>query len=236
MSGIAALALIGGAVPIDGSQSPLLAQVEHRTSTIDFHAALGPHGRWEHHNRWGEVWAPADRPRDWRPYTRGHWAYTDEWGWYWISDGDEQDWGWVAFHYGRWVYDPDMGWIWIRGTEWGPAWVGWRRGEHRVGWAPLAPDEVLVEVEQRPQEWVFVHDSELIAPRIVDVILPEREYDAYIHETVVVNRTVVEDRERIAVNPGIEPEYVAAAVGHPLRPVEVRPPVRRGKRDRSARE
>jgi AhpD family alkylhydroperoxidase len=43
----------------------------------EFRAALEPYGRWQRHARWGEVWTPADRPRDWRPYTVGHWAYTD---------------------------------------------------------------------------------------------------------------------------------------------------------------
>jgi hypothetical protein len=58
-----------------------------------------------------------------------------------------------------------------------------------------------------------------------DAVLTPDEYDAFIRETVVVNRTIVEERERIAINPGIEPEFVAAAVGRPLVPVEVRPPV-----------
>jgi hypothetical protein len=92
----------------------------------------------------------------------------------------------------------------------------------------LPPDEILVEVEEQPQEWIFIRDRDFVAPRIVDVILPPREYDVFIRETVVVNRTIVEERERIAINPGIEPEFIAAAVGRPLVPVEVRPPVLAG--------
>src|SRR5262249_59175189 len=61
-----------------------------------------------------------------------------------------------------------------------------------------------------------------------EVMLPPGEYDVFIGETVVVNRTIVEERERVAINPGIEPEFIAAAVGHPLVPVEVRPPVLAG--------
>src|SRR6266536_1033864 len=116
----------------------------------DFHTALTPYGSWERHRRWGEVWVPASMPRDWRPYTRGHWAYTEEWGWYWISD--EDDFGWITYHYGRWVFDRDLGWIWIPRSEWGPAWVDWRRGGRHIGWAPLPPEEILVEVEESPQE------------------------------------------------------------------------------------
>ncbi len=137
-------AIVGGASLIDGSMTPAPAQAQTRTSvSVDFHAVLDPHGRWERHSRWGEVWLPVNRPRDWRPYTDGHWAYTEEWGWYWISAQDEEDWGWVAFHYGRWVFDPDLGWIWIPRNEWGPGWVDWRRGGNRVGWAPLPPDDSI---------------------------------------------------------------------------------------------
>ena len=48
--------------------------------------ALEPHGRWQQHSRWGEVWIPANRSRDWRPYTVGRWVHTEEWGWYWVED------------------------------------------------------------------------------------------------------------------------------------------------------
>ena len=179
------------------------------------------------------MWIPANRPRDWRPYTDGHWGYTEEWGWYWISADDEQDWGWVAFHYGRWVFDPQLGWIWIPRTEWSPGWVDWRRGArggvHHVGWAPLPPDDIVVEVERTPAVWVFVRDRDFIAPRIRDVVIEQREYDVLFRETVVVNRTIiVDERQHIAVNPGIEPTFIAAAVGRPLHPIEVRPAVLAG--------
>src|SRR5262245_54756021 len=229
LGSVAAVAIVGGASLIDGSVTSAPAQAQTRTSvSVDFHAVLDPYGRWDRHSRWGEVWLPGHRSRDWRPYTHGHWAYTDEWGWYWISAQDEEDWGWVAFHYGRWVFDPDLGWVWIPRHEWGPGWVNWRRGGQHVGWAPLPPDEILLEVEEQPQVWIFVRDRDFVAPRIVDVILPPREYDVFIRETVVVNRTIVEERERIAINPGIEPEFIAAAVGRPLVPVAVRPPVLAG--------
>ena len=73
----------------------------------------------------------------------GRWVYTEEWGWYWVSDEEEADWGWVAFHYGRWAHDRRLGWFWVPGDEWAPAWVDWRRGDDYVGWAPLPPDEVM---------------------------------------------------------------------------------------------
>src|SRR5262249_22193589 len=90
---------------------PLLSTAHAQGVALDvqFRTALAPHGRWQRHDRWGEIWIPARRDRDWRPYTAGHWVYTDEWGWYWVSD---EDFGWVTYHYGNWVLDPRLGWVW----------------------------------------------------------------------------------------------------------------------------
>src|SRR5712691_6531615 len=134
LGSVAAVAIVSAASLIDGSMTPAPAQAETRTSvSVDFHAVLDPHGRWERHSRWGEVWLPVNRPRDWRPYTDGHWAYTEE-----------------------------LGWNWIPRNEWGPGWVDWRRGGNRVGWAPLPPDEILVDVEEWPQVWIFVRDRDCL--------------------------------------------------------------------------
>ena len=174
--------------------------------------------------RWGEVWIPTQVEAGWRPYKVGHWNYTNEWGWFWISD---EDWGWVTYHYGRWVLDADLGWIWIPRKEWGPAWVRWRHGHGHIGWAPLPPDEVIVDVEEHdePTYWVFVRETDFLAPRIDRVVMRETEVRTVFSETVEVNRTVVVEDRGFAVNPGIEPAYAAAAIGRPIRPVEVRPPV-----------
>jgi hypothetical protein len=121
-----------------GSLTPAYAQLSD-----EFQQALAPYGEWRQHPRWGDVWVPDQRPRGWRPYSVGHWVYTDDWGWYWISDDDEADWGWVTYHYGRWILERGFGWFWVPGNDWGPAWVDWRRGDRYVGWAPLAPDDVI---------------------------------------------------------------------------------------------
>jgi hypothetical protein len=98
---------LGASWPIvEGAFAPVLAQ-ERVEVSADFRVALQPYGHWQQHSRWGEVWVPADRPRDWRPYTVGHWGYTDDWGWYWISDQEEDAWGWVVYHYGHWVLDAE---------------------------------------------------------------------------------------------------------------------------------
>ena len=199
----------------------------------EFRAALEPYGRWQRHARWGEVWTPADRPHDWRPYTVGHWAYTDDWGWYWVSDEPEARWGWVAYHYGRWIFDDALGWCWVPGDEWSPAWVQWRRarqGLDYVGWAPLPPDDVIVEYVEEPRFWIFVAGPDFIAPQIAPLILPVARYNVFINETVIVNRTVLVAGHggRFAVNPGISPAMVAAATRRPLRTYDVRPTVLAG--------
>jgi hypothetical protein len=137
-------------------------------------------GGGEQHSRWGEVWIPTKVARDWRPYTVGRWVYTNDWGWYWVSDQAEDNWGWVTFHYGRWVLDRGLGWVWVAGKEWGPGWVQWRRGTEYVGWAPLPPDEIVVEYRDEPDAWIFVRSRDFVAPRLESVILPARQQDVFI--------------------------------------------------------
>jgi hypothetical protein len=213
----------------DGQVAQAQAQV---SVSIGFRDALEPYGRWQRHSRWGEVWVPARRTQNWRPYQTGHWVYTDEWGWYWISNDDEVEWGWVTYHYGRWINDASYGWAWIPGEEWGPAWVDWRRGDDFVGWAPLAPDEIIVETRDDPQFWVFVRPRDLVAPRAYVVFLPPQQRTIYFQRTVIVNSTIVIDNrgQRIAVNPGIPPAYIAAASQRPLPTYQVRPRVFAGTR------
>ena len=219
-------ALMLASVPIlAGAIAPAQAQAGVKA---EFRLALEPYGKWQTVSRWGDVWVPANRPRDWQPYTVGHWVYTDDWGWYWASDQPEDAWGWVTYHYGRWVLVADLGWAWVPAEEWGPGWVQWRRGAQHVGWAPLPPEEVVVEFREKPEVWVFVRIRDFTAPRITAVLVPARERETFIRETVVENRTIVIREQRIAVNPGIPPTFIAAAVGRPLRSYDVRPRILAG--------
>src|SRR5262245_2334435 len=216
---LASAPIIAGTVP---------AQAQPAVS--EFRVALEPYGEWMRHARWGEVWVPFNVSRNWRPYTVGRWVHTDEWGWYWVSADSEADWGWITYHYGRWVFDRELGWVWIARREWGPAWVQWRRGATHIGWAPLPPDEIVAEYYDEPEVWTFVRGRDFASPRLVSVILPVREYHTFIRDTVVVNRSVLisERGPAFAVNPGIAPAIVAAAVGRPLRNFDVRPRVLAG--------
>src|SRR5712691_4217075 len=86
LAGVVAALLLAGA-PVAGFMiTPAQAQA---SISVQFRTALQDHGRWQRHSRWGDVWIPSNRPRDWRPYTNGHWVYTDDWGWYWIEDDAE---------------------------------------------------------------------------------------------------------------------------------------------------
>jgi hypothetical protein len=193
----------------------------------DFHEALADFGQWVPHPRWGEVWVPANVNADWAPYRFGHWVYTDEWGWYWVSD---EEFGWITYHYGRWLPDSELGWVWIPGGDWSPAWVSWRRGDEAVGWAPMMPDDVIDEYEERPDVWCFVRPEEVFAPRVAFVAFPRTQMNVLVRQTVIVNRTVfVQQAGRRAIaNPGIPPAFIAAKVGHPIATVAVQPHVLMG--------
>ena len=91
----------------------------------DFFQNLAPYGQWIEDPKMGYVWSP-EVEGNFRPYyTNGHWAMTD-YGNTWVSD---YAWGWACFHYGRWTFDSYYGWLWVPGSDWGPAWVAWRKGE-----------------------------------------------------------------------------------------------------------
>jgi hypothetical protein len=131
------------------------------------------------------------------------------------------------------VLDPDEGWIWIPGREWAPAWVTWRRGGHRVGWAPQPPDEIYVEIRDDPHYWVFVEPRRLLSVHIWSDVEPAWHHAEFLQDTVIVNRTVIV-RERgpiFAVNPGVEPDFIAREAGEPIRTYDVRPRILAGTAD-----
>ena len=146
-------------------------------------------------------------------------------GW---EDVDEANWGWITYHYGRWYLDADDGWVWISGDEWSPGWVDWRYGDQVIGWAPLAPEDVMDLVEERPEFWVFMNGRDFTAPRVDLVMLPPREASVVFGDTALVNRPVELRDRHFAVNPGIPAAFVAAAYGRPLQAFEVRPRVLAG--------
>lgn len=127
-----------------------------------FYDQLGQYGTWVQHPDYQYVFIPTNVGPDWRPYQEGRWVWTDQYGWYWES---YEPFGWATYHYGRWGYDPSYGWFWVPGDTWSPAWVTWRRGGGRTGWAPIAPDRPGYAVGRAnyyappvAESWVFVED------------------------------------------------------------------------------
>ncbi|GLK82588.1 DUF6600 domain-containing protein [Ancylobacter defluvii] len=127
-----------------------------------FYDQLGDYGSWVEHPDYQYVFIPSNVAPGWRPYQEGRWVWTDAYGWYWES---YEPFGWATYHYGRWGYDPAYGWFWVPGDTWAPAWVTWRRGGGRTGWAPIAPERPGYAVGRAAQysapvaeSWVFVED------------------------------------------------------------------------------
>ena len=133
-----------------------------------FHDALSPYGNWvDLPGR--TVWVPnaAVVGAHFRPYdSGGRWVYTDE-GWYF-----ETAWGWgaIPFHYGRWMFEAPYGWVWVAGYDWAPAWVDWSYGGGYVGWAPLPPSGVSVEIDS--PHWYYVEERHFAEPHVAIHVLP----------------------------------------------------------------
>ncbi|MFD2030415.1 DUF6600 domain-containing protein [Ancylobacter dichloromethanicus] len=144
----------------------------------------GQYGTWVEHPDYQYVFIPADVGPGWRPYQEGRWVWTDAYGWYWES---YEPFGWATYHYGRWGYDPAFGWFWVPGDTWAPAWVTWRRGGGRTGWAPVAPDRPGYAIG-RPdhyappvaESWVFVEDRYIAEENLAAHVAPIPEINIYL--------------------------------------------------------
>jgi hypothetical protein len=198
--------------------------------TVDFfYDALDPYGEWIELERYGYAFRPnTNQVAMWRPYTDGGWVYT-EYGWTWRSN---EPFGWATYHYGRWAKLPRLGWVWIPGTEWGPAWVSWRRSSDYVGWAPLPPDAwsssgfnagVDSYFDIGPGLYTFLRVADFGEPNYVDrVIEPERNV-TIINNTVNITKTVyrVVNNRTTIVNEGPELTVINNAARRPVQQLKV---------------
>ncbi|MCK0209181.1 hypothetical protein MWN33_14190 [Starkeya koreensis] len=177
-------------LPALAQDAPIrLAQAgpQDAAATMDvnlFYDQLGRFGTWVAHPDYDYVFIPANVGPGWRPYQEGRWVWTEQYGWYWES---YEPFGWATYHYGRWGYDPAYGWFWVPGDTWAPAWVTWRRGGGRTGWAPVAPDRPGFAVGQ-PQyyappvaeSWVFVEDRYMAEEDIAIHVAPIPQINVYL--------------------------------------------------------
>src|SRR5258705_84745 len=205
-----------------------VAQAPGADVSIDFSYDNLSGGNWIDVEGYGYGWQPdvAVSDPNWRPYSDGYWAYTD-YGWTWIS---YEDFGWAAYHYGRWARLADYGWVWLPGNdlEWGPAWVSWRTGGDRIGWAPLPPRGTGIVYEEQPigarvdieydigPEYYNFCDVRFIGePVLRDRIFPPAQNVTYITNTVNVTNITVQNN--IVYNYG--PDY-AVVNRYSSRPIQ----------------
>ncbi len=186
-----------------------------------FHDNLGSYGDWREVGDYGYCWQPRDVDRDWRPYNDGRWLYTDA-GWTWDS---EEPYSWAVYHYGRWVRVDRIGWVWVPGTEWGPAWVSWRRSAHHVGWAPLPPEarfshsigfgaRVDADFDIGPTNYNFVEVRNFGAPRLRTVIIEPRENITIIHQTTNITRITYVNN--VVYNEGPQYDVISRESAQPI--------------------
>lgn len=187
-----------------------------------FHDNLEAYGDWREVGDYGYCWQPRDVDRDWRPYSDGHWLYTDA-GWTWDS---EEPYSWAVYHYGRWARVAHVGWVWVPGTEWGPAWVSWRRSERHVGWAPLPPDaefrhatgfgsRVDADYDIGPTYYSFVETRNFGAPHLRTVIIRPRENITIIRQTTNITRITYVNN--IVYNEGPQYDVISRESAQPIR-------------------
>lgn len=180
------------------------SQARAEQSVDFFYDALDPYGDWVQVEGRGYCWRP-HVDRGWRPYTDGGWVSTD-YGWTWRSN---EPFGWAVYHYGRWTHAPRLGWIWVPGTEWGPAWVSWRRSDEYVGWAPLPPDAYSASgftasvdsyFDIGPGLYAFLRVADFGEPTYVGRVVQPEQNVTIIHQTVnVTNVTYQTVQNRVSI-------------------------------------
>ncbi|WP_024280514.1 DUF6600 domain-containing protein [Xanthobacter sp. 126] len=179
---VPAVASLAFATPATAQQAQKRSQGQpqqagrERVDINIFYEPLAEHGSWVRHPDYDYVFVPSGLDASWRPYQEGRWLWTDDYGWYWDS---AEPFAWATYHYGRWGYEPAYGWFWVPGDTWAPAWVTWRSGGGKTGWAAIAPDSRgyaygAPRVMDPPvaESWVFVDNRYLAAPELALHVAP----------------------------------------------------------------
>jgi hypothetical protein len=205
-----------------GTSIPEARAASLRFSVDFFHDNLDSFGDWREVGDYGYCWQPRDVDPNWRPYSDGRWLYTDS-GWTWDSD---EPYAWAVYHYGRWARVDQIGWVWVPGTEWGPAWVSWRRSPGYVGWAPLPPEaefnrdagfngRVDADYDIGPTNYSFVEVRNFGSPRLRTVIVEPRENITIIQQTT--NITQITYVNNVIFNGGPQYDTISRESAQPIR-------------------
>ena len=212
--------ILSVAILVGTTIAPAKAAVE--VSVDFFHDNLDSYGDWREVGDYGYCWQPRDVSRNWRPYSDGHWLYTDA-GWTWNS---EEPYSWAVYHYGRWARVDRIGWVWVPGTEWGPAWVSWRRSPRHVGWAPLPPEALFshsvgfsarvdADYDIGPTNYSFVEVRNFGAPRLREFIVEPRQNLTIINQTTNITRVTYVNN--VVYNEGPQYDVISRETAQPIR-------------------
>jgi hypothetical protein len=187
-----------------------------------FYDELSPYGTWIENAEYGYVWLP-DLGPGFEPYSsKGNWVFTDM-GWAWVSD---YSWGWAPFHYGRWFIDQVYGPMWVPGTEWAPAWVGWRKSLSYYGWAALAPGISLSTAYDSDfgvagDQWTFVKCSDLGKNNINDYFINRFSNRDIVNRSSVITNVQTDKIRNVTFSSGPERSELEKVYGKSINPVTI---------------
>ncbi len=188
-----------------------------------FYNAMSPYGMWVEDPTYGYVWIPKADP-GFSPYvTAGHWILAND-SWTWDSD---YPWGWAPFHYGRWECDSVYGWLWVPESEWGPAWVTWRRSPGYYGWSAIAPGKVR---RDRMERWTFVKVKDFAKPDISRYAVNRSNNEKILEHSTLIRNSRRDNKRRVTYPTGPVRDDVQRAMPVPIAAVAIRDDDRPGSR------
>ncbi len=140
---------------------------------------LARSGDWVRVPGWTDYgWRPRNVEPDWRPYSNGRWVFTRQ-GWTWVPD---EAWGYAPSHYGHWDSVPGMGWVWQPGKKYRPAWVRWVHEGDFLGWAPIGPDNRVVQFRRggNDESFMFYRRDDLRDGKRVKVQFLKKKHGKFV--------------------------------------------------------